>query len=145
MKVVAIVRRVLREGVSYEEFRRAWFHRQGFGTGNQMLTLINAENPREVIVIAITDTETVTPLELLRADRAERSEHPLDEVIEVDVFRTFGVLVAEDDFSAGSSLTYQPASVDGEVTDLSEVLESISSGQLLVQLAGRPNEAVQEP
>lgn len=45
---VAIVKRRLKEGKMYDDFRKAWYHTTGFGTNNQMLTVLNAANPREI-------------------------------------------------------------------------------------------------
>ena len=55
MIVVAIVRRRLREGKTYEDFRRVWFHETGFGTDNRMFSCLNVADPREVITIALTE------------------------------------------------------------------------------------------
>lgn len=56
MIAVAILRRRLREGRTYDDFREAWYHGVGFGTPNRMLTALNVADPREVIVIALTET-----------------------------------------------------------------------------------------
>ena len=45
MIAVAILKRRLREGKTYEDFRRAWFHEGGFGAQNQMLSMINIADP----------------------------------------------------------------------------------------------------
>lgn len=59
----AIVTRRLREGKTYEDFRKAWFHTVGFGSQNRMFTLINIEDPREVIVIGLTESSMEEILE----------------------------------------------------------------------------------
>ena len=41
MIAVSILRRRLREGQSYEDFRKAWFHEEGFNAPNRMLTMLN--------------------------------------------------------------------------------------------------------
>lgn len=46
---VAILSRRLKEGKTYEDFRKAWYHTVGFGTANRMLTVINTLYPRETI------------------------------------------------------------------------------------------------
>jgi hypothetical protein len=56
---VSILTRRLREGKTYDDFRKAWFHTTGFGvkgkevegSSNQMYSLINIFDPREVIVL----------------------------------------------------------------------------------------------
>ena len=39
---VAILKRRLRPGKTYEDFRKAWFHETGFATANRMLTMQTA-------------------------------------------------------------------------------------------------------
>jgi len=46
MITVAIVTRRLREGNTYEDFRKAWYHTVGFGTVTRRYSLINAMDPR---------------------------------------------------------------------------------------------------
>src|SRR6478672_2067258 len=97
---VAIVTRRLKEGKTYEDFRKACYHTVGFGSSNKMYTMVNAFDPRELVVIDFT----------------QRLAHSLDDVIEPEIGRKFGLLVAEDDFSATGDLAYQPPQVQGEPT-----------------------------
>jgi hypothetical protein len=101
---VAIVRRRLREGKTYDDFRRAWYHPVGFGVSNRMLTVLNGVDPREVIVIGITEATEEQARELVAIDATEREKNPLDEVVEPEIERTFGVLIAEDDFSGSGPI-----------------------------------------
>lgn len=133
MRLVAILRRTLKEGQTYEDFRRAWYHKTGFGTENQMLTVLNGANPREIIVIAITEASMENASRLLAIDAEERASNPLDEVIEGEIDRTFGILIAEDDFSAEGPLAYQPAMINGSVTDLAAVADFIGVGRELLE------------
>lgn len=118
MKTVAIVVRTLKEGKTYEDFRKAWYHTVGFGTPTRMYSLINAVNPKEVITIGIIETDLETLPSLVMIDAQQRESHPLSDVIEESIVRYFGVLVAEDDFSQAGSIDYQPAEIDGNKTDL---------------------------
>ena len=118
---VAIVRRRLKEGKTYEDFRKAWYHETGFGTKNKMLTVINGADPREVIVIGLTEADLDQVRELIAIDSRERADHSLDEIIEPEIDRIFGVLIAEDDFSATGATQYQEATVNGQVTDLTQL------------------------
>jgi hypothetical protein len=129
---VAILRRRLREGKTYEDFRKAWYHGSGFGAPNRMLTALNVADPREVIVIALTQTSPDDAARLLEVDAAERSGSPLDDVIEPGVDRTFGILVADDDFSSPGPLPYRAAAVDGAATDLGEVGDLLRMGSALL-------------
>ncbi len=120
MIAVAILRRRLRPGRTYEDFRKAWYHETGFAAPNRMLTMINIADPREIIVIGMTQAETIDDARrLLATDQDERRRSPLDDVIEPEIHRTFGLLVAEDDFSGRGPLEYTPPAVSGQPTDLS--------------------------
>jgi hypothetical protein len=115
---VAILTRRLKEGRTYEDFRRAWFHTTGFGTGNRMYTVVNAFDPREIIVLGLTEITLEDFSTTLEIDVNERLDHSLDDVIEPEVGRTFGLLVSEDDFSAEGEIEYVPPAVGGLETDL---------------------------
>jgi len=133
--LAAMVKRRLREGKTYEDFRRAWYHRVGFGAPNQMLTVLNAADPREVIVIALTEVREDQIGRLLSIDAEERTDNPLDQVIEPEIERTFGILIAEDDFSSAGAIPYCPATVNGVETDLAQVADAMGKGRtLLAQL-----------
>lgn len=130
---VAIVRRRLREGRTYEQFRRAWYHTTGFGTRNTMLTVLNAADPREIIVIGLTEATIEQARELITIDKAERSDHPLDDIIEPGIDRTLGVLIAEDDFSAAATLAYQPPTVNKQVVDMAELARNFAEGKKILK------------
>jgi hypothetical protein len=137
MTFVAILKRTLRDGKTYEDFRRAWYHKVGFGTGNRMLTVLNGANPREIIVIGLTQTTLETAAELLSVDASERQDSPLADVIEPEIDRTYGILISEDDFSAAGAIEYRPATVNGKETDLAEVAEFIEAGTKLLNQSPR--------
>ncbi len=122
---VAILSRRLKEGKTYEDFRRAWYHTVGFGTGNRMYTVINAFDPREIIVIGFTETTVDNLMAGLKIDVKERLEHSLDDVIEPTIGRTFGLLVSEDDFSAKGAIDYRPPMVHGEEIDLEQFAQDL--------------------
>ncbi len=126
MKTVAIVTRRLKEGKTYEDFRKAWYHTVGFGTPTQMYTAINVNDPREIIVMGFVESELDQYLAGLKIDVKERLENPLDNVIEPEIVRQFGIMVAEDDFSSEGAIEYKPASVDGKETDMEEVYHDLS-------------------
>lgn len=130
---VAILKRRLKDGKTYDDFRRAWYHTVGFGSGNRMLTAINVANPREIIVIGLTETSIDQLRQLIAIDAAERSANPLDDVIEPEIDRTFGILVAEDDFSSEGALEYVPPRIDGVETEMAAVDESLAAGQRVLR------------
>lgn len=130
---VAILKRRLKDGKTYEDFRKAWYHTVGFGTGNRMLTAINVADPREIVVIGLTETSVEQVRQLIAIDAAERSANPLDDVIEPEIDRTFGILVAEDDFSSEGALEYVPPQIDGVETDLAAVDVTLAEGQRILR------------
>lgn len=132
MVVVAIVRRWLREGKTYEDFREEWFHETGFGTTNRMFSCLNVADPREVITIALTEASPENAERLIAVDAAERGGSPLNHIVEPRIERTFGILVAEDDFSAAGQIPYWPASVGGRTPDLREVQAALLLGASLL-------------
>ena len=126
MITVAIVTRRLKAGKTYEDFRKAWFHTVGFGTPSKLYTVINAADPREIIVIGFVETDLDKYMDELDIDVKERLDHSLDDVIEPVIGRKFGILVSEDDFSVAGTIGYKPASVAGKETDLNKVSHDLS-------------------
>jgi hypothetical protein len=124
-------------------FREAWFHETGFGTSNRMFSCLNVADPQEVITIALTEASPENAERLIGIDVAERGGSPLDDIVEPRMGRTFGILVAEDDFSATGQIPYRPASVGGRTTDLREVQAALLLGaSLLGRISGEAGLAV---
>ncbi len=121
MKFIALVTRTLKDGKTYEDFRKAWFHSNGFGVPTSMYTVINAFNPREIISIGIMDGSLDDLTKGLEIDVKDRLANPLDDIIESTIVRNFGVVAAVDDFSASGKLAYVPSQVDGVLTDYKEI------------------------
>jgi len=72
---------------------------------------------------------------LLQIDVKERSEHPLEAVIEPEIGRAFGIMVSEDDFSPAGMIEYKPASINGEETDFKEIAQGLAIAQRLISHA----------
>jgi hypothetical protein len=141
MITVAIITRRLKEGKSYEDFRKLWFHTVGFGTGNKMYSMLNMFDPREVIVVGLVEAPDLESLAAgLKIEVGERLANPLDEVIEPEIGRTFAVLVSEDDFSAEGSVEYQPASIGGAVVDTAAVEAEVAGVAALFARAAEERE-----
>lgn len=131
MMMVSIVTRRLKEGKTYEDFRKAWYHTIGFGITSdtppeppmgRLYTMINAFDPREIIVIGFGPEISEESLKSVFAiDVKDRLENSLDDVIEPEIGRSFGGLISEDDFSPVGELEYQQPSVAGVETDLKEL------------------------
>jgi hypothetical protein len=139
MSIVILTRR-LREGKTYEDFRKAWYHTVGFGTefgtASKLYTAINVFDQREIIVVGIGEVKLEQDaMRLARIDIKERLEHPLDAVIEPEMGRTFGILVSEDDFSPAGKIEYKPASINGKETDFKEVAQGLALAQKLIAQA----------
>ena len=83
--------------------------------------MINAFDPREITVIGFVDTNLEEFRSKLDIDVEQRLYSSLDDMIEIHISRTFGLLVSEDDFSAAGDIAFKPASIAGSVTDFGEV------------------------
>lgn len=89
--------------------------------------MVNAFDPKEIIVIGFGPEITEQVLHsTLNIDVKERLENHLEEVIEPEIGRSFGILVSEDDFSPKGTLEYQKPSVAGVETDLKKTEDLIS-------------------
>jgi len=143
LMVISILTRRLRPGKTYEDFRKAWYHSMGFGIPCRLYSAINVFDQREVIVVGLGEVQHgQDPMALLRTDVKERLEHPLDDVIEPDIGRRFGIVVSEDDFSPLGELGDKPASVDGKLTDFGEVAAGLAlAGRLFKQASEERDEA----
>lgn len=142
---VAIVTRRLKEGKTYDDFRKAWYHTIGFGASNKMYTMVNAFDEREIIVIGFTDMDSdVDPMSVLRIDVKERLANPLDEVIEPEIRRTFGILISEDDFSKEGTIDYKPPSVGGKETNVQEIIEGLKLVKQAILKASRERDALEK-
>lgn len=127
MKTVSIITRRLKEGKTYEDFRKAWYHTVGFGTPTNMVTALNVYDPREIIVMGFVETDLEKFEEGLKIDVKERLENPLDDVIEPEIGRKFGIIISEDDFSDEGKLGYKKPTIDDKDTDLNEILGDLTT------------------
>ncbi|HEX3001188.1 MAG TPA: ROK family protein [Methanoregula sp.] len=152
LRTVSILTRRLKEGKTYEDFRRAWFHTTGFGVKGkdsgsgkaQLQTFINISDPREIIVLGFT-TVTLEQLgDALDIDVKVRGDNPLDEVIEPEIGRSFALQVAEDDFSAAGDIPYAPAMIDGRKTDMAEVQQDLLALAGIYTAAAKKRDALNE-
>lgn len=137
MMTVAIVTRKLRPGKNYEDFRKAWYHTVGFGAETRMYTALNVFDPTEIIVMGFVESELDEFMDGLKIDVNERLANPLDDVIEPEIVRKFGMVISEDDFSPEGTIEYKDASISGEKTDLKQVFEDISKIGQMIKLASK--------
>lgn len=123
MLISAIVTRRLKEGKTYEDFRHAWYHTTGFGIkegneGMQFYTVINCFDPQEITVVSIFKTTAEKLKAALKIEVKERLKNPLDDVIEPQIDRKFGLIISEDDFSASGDIAYKEPTIDGKPVDM---------------------------
>ena len=152
IRTVSILTRRLKEGRTYEDFRRAWFHTTGFavkgkdagGGKAELLTFINIFDPREIIVLGFAATTLEQLKDALDIDVKVRGENPLDDVIEPAIGRAFALQVAEDDFSAAGEIPYSPAAIDGNTTDMAEVAEDLRALAGIYATAAKKRDATNE-
>jgi hypothetical protein len=141
MMVMSILTRRLRDGKTYEDFRKVWYHTVGFGGLAKLYSAINAFDQREIIVVGLVQIEQEQdPLRILQIDVEERLSHPLEEIIEPEIGRRYGIVVSEDDFSPAGELNFKPASVGGRVTDFNEVTRGLALAQELFSQAASERE-----
>ena len=138
MIVISILTRRLREGKTYDDFRKAWYHTVGYGSGpGKLYTAINAFDQREIVVIGFGEMKPgIDPMKIIQIEVKERLDNPLDAVIEPEIGRTFGILVSEDDFSSAGKLEYKPASINGKETDFKEISQGLALAKKYFTLAG---------
>jgi hypothetical protein len=152
MKFITIIHRRLREGKTFDDYRKAWFHASGFGAPTTMYTVVNAFDPKEIISVAIVGggggsfEEMKSKMKsILDIDVRERNASPLDDIVEESIVRHFGLVIAEDDFSPAGPLEYVTPSVDGEHTDYGEFVKmSAELAQLIAEAAGRRDRLTEE-
>lgn len=144
MITVAIVTRRLKQGKTYEDFRKAWYHTTGFGTSSTLYTMLNVNDPREITVMGFVDMSIEDATKTLEIDVNERLHHSLDDVIEPDIDRKFGILISEDDFSAEGSIDYKPASIHGIDTDIDEVSSNLKQLANAIKAASEKRDAAKQ-
>lgn len=74
---------------------------------------------------------------LLQIDVTERLANPLDDVVEQQIVRHFGVVAAEDDFSPAGILEYRPPSVDGKAVNFAEIEGLLSAIKEMITKASQ--------
>ncbi len=97
----AVLVRRLREGVSFEEFRRAWEPDEGFGPPTTVWHARRLDDDREIVSVGMIDVGPERMPELAErfgASEARRHES-IDRVIESTPFRAIYEVVAEVDLT----------------------------------------------
>jgi len=148
---VSIITRRLREGKSYDDFRKVWYHTTGFGVkgkgkggSNSMFTLINVFDPREIVVLGFATTTLEQLEDALKTDVKFRGENPMDKVIEPEIGRKFCALISEDDFSAVGKVPYKPPSVAGKKTNLAKFYRNLRAIKKLYAAAAKKRDKINQ-
>jgi hypothetical protein len=117
--IVAVLRRRLREGATFEDFIQAWEADKGFGVPARVFNATSMEDPREILSIGFVDVDASAfagAVEGVAAQEAVRHSR-IDDVIESTVLRGFYDLRTEHDF------TNQPRQID--LTSAESLLASL--------------------
>jgi hypothetical protein len=124
--LISIISRRLKEGKSYEDFRKAWYHTVGFGTKAKLYSAINIFDNRDIVVMGFVEYQPgQDPMKYLQVDVKERLSNPLDDVIEPTIGRTYCILVSEDDFSTEGKIDFKQPMINGKITDLEEIAQEL--------------------
>lgn len=101
MIVIAVLVRRLRDGKTYEDFRKAWLPEQGFGSPTRVVSAQRVDDDREIVTIGFSELdEAEAEAQLQRIGPQEQRRHDrIDAVVEPEMTRRFYVQVAEDDFT----------------------------------------------
>jgi hypothetical protein len=120
--IIALFRRRLREGVTFESFISAWEADKGFGVPARVFNAVSVDDPREVLSvgfvdIAADDLKTAAT----RVSEQEAVRHSrIDDVVESTVLHAFYDLRTEHDFSS------EPRSI--EIGSVASLLSTLSGG-----------------
>lgn len=97
----AVLVRTLREGATYDDFRRSWLPDQPYGSPIRVVTARRVDNPREVITIGAVDLPAARLGEALAAvaDQEAQRHEAIDHVVESTQLHGFYEAIAEDDLS----------------------------------------------
>jgi hypothetical protein len=96
---------------------------------------------REIIVVGFVEIrQGQDPLKILQIDVKERLDNPLEDLIEPEIGRTYGILVSEDDFSSDGKLEYKTPRVDGKETDFVEISQALALAKKLFTQAASERE-----
>lgn len=99
--IIAVFRRRLREGVTFEAFIDAWEAEKGFGVPARVVNAVSLDDPREVLSVGFVDIDAGDlAAAASRVGEQEAVRHTrIDDVIESTVLHAYYDLRSEHDFS----------------------------------------------
>ncbi len=99
--IVAVFIRTLREGMTFEDFKRAWEADKGFGVPTRVFSATALDDPRLVLTIgfvAVDDEMLAAGMEAARSQEQIRHDR-IDDVIESTELRAMYELRTEHDLT----------------------------------------------
>jgi hypothetical protein len=99
--ILAVFRRRLRAGVSFDDFIAAWEADKGFGVPARVFNAVSLEDPQEILSVGFVDIPASAFGDAIAgvADQEAVRHSRIDEVIESTELRAFYDLRSEHDFS----------------------------------------------
>jgi hypothetical protein len=100
--IVAVFRRRLREGKTFDDFLEAWGAEKGFGIPTRVFNAIRLDDDREILTFGFVDIdarELESATHSIAAQEGQRHDR-IDEVIDTTELRAFYDLRREDDLSS---------------------------------------------
>lgn len=100
--LIAVFRRRLKEGVTFDDFISAWEADKGFGVPARVFNSVSLTDEREILSVGFVDIEASAFEEVVAgvSDQEAVRHSRIDEVIESTELRAFYDLQTEHDFSA---------------------------------------------
>lgn len=100
--LVAVFRRRLRDGTSFEDFIEAWEADKGFGVPTRVFNAVSVEDPREILSVGFVDIDAAALTGAVQAVAGQEAvrHSRIDSVIESTELRAFYDLRTEHDFTA---------------------------------------------
>ena len=99
--IVALFRRRLRDGVTFEDFIEAWEADKGFGVPARVLNAVSVDDPREILSVGFVDIDasTIAASTATVADQEAVRHSRIEEVVESTILHAYYDLRTEHDFS----------------------------------------------
>ncbi|MGH2815922.1 MAG: hypothetical protein ACRDLC_12300 [Actinomycetota bacterium] len=100
---MAVFRRLLKDGESFDDFKQAWEAEQGFGVPTRVFNAVSVADDREVLSIGFVAVEPeALPTGIVQVGAQEQRRHSrIDEVVESTKLRAMDRLATEHDLSRG--------------------------------------------
>jgi len=122
--LIAVFRRRLRDGATFEDFIAAWEAEKGFGVPARVFNAVSLADEREILTIGIVgiDADDFPSMVAGVHDQEAQRHSRIDEVIESTELRAFYDLRTEHDFTgdpreidlASLASLLAPLSADGD-------------------------------